>query len=112
MSRDRVGIISEVSQALAEIEGDIADIRQTVLRGYFSMILFATFPEGVSAEVIRQQLTKVSQASDFPLEFNCAAPAPPPATTPSTRQLRADRQWQGPDWLCGRRLFLLRGPQS
>ncbi len=31
MSRDRVGIVHEVSQAISDLEGNIAEIRQSVL---------------------------------------------------------------------------------
>jgi glycine cleavage system transcriptional repressor len=43
-----VGIVHEVSRALSEINGNIADIRQSVLCGYFTMILLASFPEKVT----------------------------------------------------------------
>jgi predicted amino acid-binding ACT domain protein len=56
MSRDRIGIVYEVSTAISELEGDIADLRQSVLRGYFTMILLASFPARVTGEAIRRQL--------------------------------------------------------
>jgi len=69
MSRDRVGIVRDVSTAISEIEGDIADLRQSVLGGYFTMILLATFPPAQSVESIRQKLTLVNLSSTTPLEI-------------------------------------------
>lgn len=68
MSRDRVGIVFEVSRAISELAGDIADIRQQVLRGYFTMILYASFPAAVTAEDIRRKLAEVDSQSVTSLE--------------------------------------------
>ena len=65
VSRDRIGIVADVSSALAALGGDIADLRQSVLRDYFTMILLASFPATVSAEVIQRQTAQAS-ASDLP----------------------------------------------
>jgi glycine cleavage system transcriptional repressor len=65
VSRDRIGIVADVSSALAALGGDIADLRQSVLRDYFTMILLASFPEGVSADAIQRQTAQIS-ASDLP----------------------------------------------
>jgi len=61
MSRDQVGIVAEVAQAISDLKGDIADIRQSVLRGYFTMILLATFPSDVSTEMISSALQTPSR---------------------------------------------------
>ncbi len=60
LSRDRVGIIADVSSAISELEGDIADLRESVLRGYLSMILLATFPASRTAEAIQQSLQAIN----------------------------------------------------
>jgi glycine cleavage system transcriptional repressor len=69
MSRDRVGIVRDVAGALSSLNGNIADLSQTVLRGYFTMILLATFPEGVSGEKIKRRLRTLNTEDKFPLEF-------------------------------------------
>ncbi|MBN1876148.1 MAG: hypothetical protein JXA33_18135 [Anaerolineae bacterium] len=56
MSRDRVGIVAEVASVISSLAGDIADLRQSVLRGYFTMILLAAFPTDVTASQIQQAL--------------------------------------------------------
>jgi predicted amino acid-binding ACT domain protein len=64
MSRDRVGIIYEVSKSISELEGNIADIRQSVLCGYFTMILLASFPHGVTMREIERKLAGVDANSE------------------------------------------------
>ncbi len=70
MSRDRVGIVYDISSAISQIHGDIADIRQSVLRGYFTMILYVSFPAGVSINHIKQMLAALDSASATPLEIS------------------------------------------
>lgn len=69
MSRDRVGIVREVAGCISSLNGNIADLSQTVLRGYFTMILLATFPAGVSGEKIKRRLRTLNTEDKFPLEF-------------------------------------------
>lgn len=59
MSRDRVGIVADVSARIAGLGGDIADLSQTTLRGFFTLILLATFPDGVSLEQLRGELGQI-----------------------------------------------------
>jgi len=68
MSRDRVGIVHEVSRALSEINGNIADIRQRVLCGYFTMILLASFPEKVTARDVERKLAEIDARSDTAID--------------------------------------------
>jgi len=57
MSRDRAGIVHQVASAINELGGHIADLRQSVLRGYATMILLASFPANVSGSAIRERLS-------------------------------------------------------
>jgi glycine cleavage system transcriptional repressor len=54
-----VGIIHDVAGAVSYMNGDLADMRQQVLRGYFSMILYVSFPEDVTPEEINKRLVAV-----------------------------------------------------
>ncbi len=56
LSRDRVGIIADVSNAISTLNGDIADLRESVLRGYLTMIMLTTFPASQTAEALQQSL--------------------------------------------------------
>ena len=66
-STDRVGIIHDVASAISCINGDLADMQQQVLRGYFTMILYASFPEDVTLEEIRNKITAAG-TDQTPLE--------------------------------------------
>jgi predicted amino acid-binding ACT domain protein len=70
MSRDRVGIVFDVSNAISKLHGDIADIRQSVLRGYFTMILYTSFPAAVTLAEVKQTLADVDSSGDTPLEIS------------------------------------------
>jgi glycine cleavage system transcriptional repressor len=70
MSRDRVGIVHEVASRISALQGNIADLSQTVLRGYFTMILLAAFPETTTVDTIQQQLAPLEQADEFPLKVS------------------------------------------
>jgi glycine cleavage system transcriptional repressor len=68
MSRDRMGIVHEVSSAISGLNGNIADIRQSVLCGYFTMILLASFPSGISQRSIEQKLAEVDARSETAID--------------------------------------------
>jgi glycine cleavage system transcriptional repressor len=50
MSKDRPGIIADITGAILNLGGDLADLNQSVLGGYFTMILIAEFDNTVTAE--------------------------------------------------------------
>jgi glycine cleavage system transcriptional repressor len=58
MSRDRVGIVATVSERIAGLGGDLADLSQTTLRGWFTLILLATFPGETTAVDVRAALVE------------------------------------------------------
>ena len=68
MSRDRIGIVYEVSRAISQLNGNIADIRQSVLCGYFTMILLASFPGGISQRDIERKLAEVDARSETAID--------------------------------------------
>lgn len=68
-ARDRVGIIHDVASGISAMNGDLADMQQQVLRGYFSMILYVSFPEATSKETIRAHLSSLGQ-NDGDLEVS------------------------------------------
>ena len=86
MSRDRVGIVNEIASAISSMGGNIADIRQSVLCGYFTMILLAAFPSGVTQRDIHRKLAEVDARSETAIEAvvvkaehgkeSCSAPFP------------------------------------
>lgn len=68
MSRDRIGIVYEISKAISELQGNIADIRQSVLCGYFTMILLVSFPAGVTQRDIERKLAEVDAHSETAID--------------------------------------------
>ena len=45
MSRDRVGIVRDITRALAQWQGNVEQVSQTVVMNYFTFILIAAFPK-------------------------------------------------------------------
>ena len=68
ISRDRIGIIYDVTHAISELDGNIADVRQSVLCGYFTMILLASFPPGVTLRSIERKLAEADSHSESAIE--------------------------------------------
>jgi glycine cleavage system transcriptional repressor len=56
MASDRVGIIRDVSSALASMGGNITHLSQTVLRGYFTLIISVALPGDVHADQLRSEV--------------------------------------------------------
>jgi glycine cleavage system transcriptional repressor len=70
MSRDRVGIVADVAGRISALQGDITDLRQSVLRGYFTMILLATFPPDIDAAAIERHLGEINAQAEPPLKIS------------------------------------------
>ena len=70
MSRDRVGIIYDITSTISAMEGDLADTRQQVLQGYFSMILYGSFPAATMEQQIKEKLLSISRNSEEPFEIS------------------------------------------
>ena len=64
MSSDRVGIIADVTTSILKLNGNLDALNQTVLKGYFTMILLAHFPEGTNAEDIRDFMHNVPNLAE------------------------------------------------
>lgn len=58
MSRDRVGIVRDIARQISSLHGNIKDLSQTVLSGYFTMILVSEFPENLPEKLTAEQLQK------------------------------------------------------
>lgn len=69
VARDQVGIVASVSEALYELGGNLEALSQTVVWNWFTMIICGSFPEGVSAEQIRQAVEAAGDFSAMVLPF-------------------------------------------
>ncbi len=70
---DRIGIIHDLTRTISAMGGDLADVRQQVLRGYFSMILCVSFPGHLQEEEIREALVNIDPEHPFEISIR---PAP------------------------------------
>jgi len=82
MAEDRVGIIHDITRTISAMGGDLADTRQQVLQGYFSMILHASFPENLSGQEIVDALTAIEP--EHPFEVSVKSVTGPPVDDPAT----------------------------
>src|SRR5690554_4539327 len=56
MADDRPGIVSAVSRAIMDEGGNIDACSQTVLHGYFTLIMLVSFPEPIEPDRLRQDV--------------------------------------------------------
>ncbi|AJI78887.1 MULTISPECIES: ACT domain-containing protein [Corynebacterium] len=60
---DSTGIIASVTTALAELNVNIIDVSQTLMSGYFTMILRVEFAENiVSIQEIQERMNTVGES--------------------------------------------------
>ncbi len=70
---NRVGILAAVSNALAELGGDLWHISQTVIEKFFTMIIAADFPENRTADVVLDHIRAV--CGPYAVEVSLKEPA-------------------------------------
>jgi glycine cleavage system transcriptional repressor len=87
MAEDRVGIVADVTEVIRQLGGNLADLSQTVLRGYFTMIVIATFPNDVAHDKIRKAL----QALDPDTPFEIGVKTTPAKLAPEPDVYAGDR---------------------
>jgi len=65
MAKDRPGIIAAVTGAIFELNGDLADLNQSILRGYLTMILIASFGGEVTVDEIFARISAADGGNEF-----------------------------------------------
>lgn len=65
MSKDRPGIIADITGAIYHLNGDLADLNQSVLCGYLNMILIASFDEDVTPEDVMAKISHIKTPVRF-----------------------------------------------
>jgi len=68
MSKDRPGVIADITGAIYALDGDLADLNQSVLCGYLNMILIAMFDQDVTPEDVLAEISHI----DTPVKFEVA----------------------------------------
>ena len=65
MTEDRPGIVASVSGCILEMQGNLAAISQTVVNGYFTIILIAEFSSDVTVEIFQKQLLGAGREGEY-----------------------------------------------
>ncbi len=65
MARDRVGIVRDVSTALADIGGNVTHVSQTVMRCYFTLIMSVQLPDERAEHEIRQAIERKGEIGEL-----------------------------------------------
>ena len=65
MSKDRPCIIADITGAIYELKGDLADLNQSVLFGYLTMILVANFDDNVTPENILARIAEIKSPTQL-----------------------------------------------
>lgn len=65
MAQDRVGIVRDVASALTELDGNITHVSQTVMCGYFTLIVSVQVPDDRSLLEIRQAVERKGDVGEF-----------------------------------------------
>lgn len=84
MSRDRPGIIAGIGKAVYQMGGNIEEISQTVVRGYFTVILCATFPSPPPVEKVREMIASTGTSGELEVGVRIRKPDDPLSATPPT----------------------------
>ena len=79
MSKDRTGIVADITGAVYELGGDLADLNQSTLGGYLTMILFATFDEDVSPDMLMIKIDAIDSPTTLDVVARTITTAPDPA---------------------------------
>lgn len=86
MSRDRIGIVRDVTNALAPWQANIDFVSQTVVVDYFTLTLVARFPEPHTADEVRAVLRHAGQPGELEVSVKVVDPTGPATAAPSTKR--------------------------
>lgn len=78
MAPDRVGIVAAVAGALFRLGANLTHLSQTVLRGYFTLIISAELPPEVTTEEVRRVVEEAGAPGEFAVGVKPYRPVPPP----------------------------------
>jgi len=65
LSKDRPGIIADIANVIYELNGDLADMSQSVLSGFFSMVILANFDRNLPVSDISKKLDDLSTGPEL-----------------------------------------------
>lgn len=68
VGRNRPRVVAEISTKLADLNADILDISQSIVRDYFSLLLFADIERvNVDFKAFKSELENLSKTGDYQL---------------------------------------------
>jgi len=85
MAQDRVGIVRDVASALTGLDGNITHVSQTVMCGYFTLIISVQVPDERTQLEIRQAIERRGGVGEFEVNVR------PYEQTPASRIRKAER---------------------
>lgn len=65
LSEDRPGIVADITRAIYDLDGDLADISQSVLSGFFIMTVIAQFDSNVTVSLIKEKIESEETQTPF-----------------------------------------------
>ena len=74
---DRPGIMRAITSAITDLGGNINGVRQTVVEGYFSIILTATFPETMTGDAVDKAIANNFDPGEASIVVRPCDPVPP-----------------------------------
>ena len=74
MSRDRVGIVAAVTRALNELGGNVDALSQTVMRGYFTLIITASFRQRIPGDAVRAAVERSGAPGELEVSVKVREP--------------------------------------
>lgn len=85
-TKDKPGVIARVTEVLYQLEGDVADLNQTVLFGYLTMILGVSFQQTLTRENVFDALSAIKSGDKFEISVKEISPEENPAQTPQPKE--------------------------
>lgn len=86
MSKDRTGIVADITGAIYELGGDLADLNQSTLGGYLTMILFATFDGDISPAMLMDRIDAIDSPTTLDVVAREIHKTPDPALSELPRK--------------------------
>jgi len=65
LSLDRPGIVADIAGAIYQLNGDLADLSQSVLSSFFIMTVIAEFDSNISIKEIKEEMGSIESATSF-----------------------------------------------
>ncbi|MDR3090427.1 MAG: hypothetical protein LBU39_11545 [Desulfobulbaceae bacterium] len=83
LTKDRPGVVADITGAIFRLGGDLADLKQSVLWGYLTMILIVNFPDTVTKEALIAEIAGLGPSAQVgeSAEFEVSVKEPPAPLT-------------------------------